>query len=191
VRLNAKVVTEPDLVAATAKGSFGEYQIDADFRVDSLISLQGLDATIRSRGPSIRSVGALMSLSHLPDKPYPLDARALQTKQGSELEHFRLKTTGLNIDAAGKAKAIPEFRDIDLHISAAGSDFSAVAQFFKRNIDIALPFQLVARVTDNGPGDDDVDATLDGFVWIVGSEGRTPRTKLGPLVGDLFVGIVR
>jgi len=160
VRLDAEVITEVDDIAATISGSFGEFEVGVDFRTDSLTSLQGLDATMRSRGPSIRSIGSLAGLSHLPDTPYEFDARALRTKQGVELKRFRLNTTGLSVDASGIARAVPEFRDIDLELSAAGSNFATVAQLFDLDIETPLPFQLNALIANTGPGKDHIDARL-------------------------------
>ena len=176
VQLGAEIVTDAGGIAATVSGSFGAFEVDADFRTDSLTSLQGLDATVRSRGPSIRAVGSLAGLSHLPDTPYEFDARAFRTDRGIVLQRFRLDTTGLNIDASGIVRAVPEFRDIDLEFTAAGSNFAAVAQLFDLGIETQLPFELNAVIGGRGSGkNDDIDVRL--------RLGSTTATVTGSLSG--------
>ncbi|MEN8129651.1 MAG: AsmA family protein, partial [Pseudomonadota bacterium] len=161
VQLQVNVISEGDGIAATTGGSFGEFEVDARFRSDSLKSLQGLDAAVRSAGPSIRDVAAIAGLSDLPDTPYEFEARARRTEQGLELQSFRLDTTGLNINGSGIARAVPELRDIDLELTAAGSNLATVAELFNLDIKAQLPFQLNAAIAGNNRGqNDDIDASL-------------------------------
>jgi uncharacterized protein involved in outer membrane biogenesis len=176
VQLNAEIVTENGGIATTARGAFGEYEVDADFRTGSMTSLQGLDATVRSRGPSMRGVGSLGGLSQLPDAPYEFDARVLRTDRGVELQRFRLDTTGLNIDASGIVRSVPEFRDIDLELTATGENVAAVAQMFDLEVRTQLPFELNAAIAGGGAGKaDDLDARL--------RLGSTTATVAGSLSG--------
>ncbi|MGC1954922.1 MAG: hypothetical protein WA970_20565 [Gammaproteobacteria bacterium] len=161
VQLHANVSTEGEGMVATAGGSFGEFEVDARFRSESQKSLQGLDVAVRSTGPSLRDLAAIAGLSSLPDAPYAFDARAQHTDRGLELQRFQLDTTGLNIHGSGIARAVSELRDLDLELTAAGSNAATVASLFDLDFKGPLPFELNAVVAGHGRGKHDaVDASL-------------------------------
>lgn len=161
VQLHADVSTEGESIVAAANGSFGEFELDGRFRSESLTSLQGLDVVVRSSGPSLRDLAAIAGLSNLPEAPYAFEVRAQRTEQGLELQRFRLDTTGLNIHGSGIARAVPELRDIDLEVTAAGSNAATVAQLFDLNLKAPLPFELNAIIAGQGRGKNDaIDARL-------------------------------
>jgi len=175
VQLGVKIVTRGDGIEATASGSFGGIEIDTGVRMDSLITLQGLDASLSSRGPSIRGVASLAGLSDFPDKPYKFDAHLVRTDRGIELQKFTLETAGLNVDGKGIVGAVPGFRDIDLELTATGSSFATVSQWFDLGVEIPSPFELKAVVAGNGPDKDgDIDARLK-----LGNTMATLRGSIG------------
>ena len=161
VQLSSDIVTRGTGIDTTVRGTFGEYQVDSRFVSEHLESLQGLDADIRSTGPSLRDVAAMAGLPDMPDVPYAFEARAQDTEQGLEVQRFRLDTSGLRVDASGRAGSVAELRDIDLDLTAEGADFAAVAQLFGLDIQADLPFQLSVAVESHGRGkDDELDAEL-------------------------------
>ena len=161
VQLSSDIATRDEGIDATVHGTFGEYEVDARFVSEHRTSLHGLDADIRSTGPSLRGLAAMAGLPELPDVSYLLEARARDTEQGLEVQRLRLDASGLRIDASGRAGAMPALRDIDLELTAEGSDFAAVARLFDLDVEADLPFRFSVSVESHGPGKDDgVDAGL-------------------------------
>ncbi len=173
VQLSGDIATRGEGIDTTVRGTFGEYEVDARFARERRESLHGLDADIRSTGPSLRDLAAMAGLPDMPDVPYVLEARARATELGLEIERLRLDASGLRIDASGRAGGMPELRDIDLDLIAEGSDFAAVARLFGLDVEADLPFQFKVAVESHGRGEDDgVDAGLklgDATAAVTGS----------------------
>ena len=174
VRLRADIDSLGNGIRASGGGVFGAYQVDARVLADNLRSLQGLQAAVDSTGPSARDIAAIAGVSGLPDAPYELQVRVQQTAHGLELQSLRLDTAGLSIDGSGFARSLHEPRDLDLTLTAKGSDAAVVTALFGLDAPLKrLPFQLRAAVVGHGPGEhDEVDAQLqlgDAAVKLAGS----------------------
>ncbi len=185
VRLNAELDGEGDAILAAVNGFFGDFQVDARFRSDDLRSLQGLDMAIRSSGPSLHGLAAIVGLLNLPDAAYEFEARAQHTDQGLDLQSFRLETAGLQAEGSGIARKAAEFRDIDLQLDAEGSDFATVARLLNLEIKKRVPFNLKLAIAGNGPGKSNaVDARLQVGSTIAGVTGSISETP--DLAGSRF-----
>lgn len=204
VDLEAQIDARDERLQVFGGGSFGEFEIDARFRAESLDSLAGLEAYVRSKGPSANALGAVTGRPGLPDDPYEFEASVKRTAQGLELRRLYLETGTLSVEASGIARSLAELRDIDLRLSAQGSDVGVLAALIGRDAPAAQAFRLGATVTGHGRDrDDEVDvqmvvgdatARLTGWLSeaadLAGSrlkiEFVTPRAdQLGALLGVL------
>lgn len=162
VDLEGKIDTVGERLQILAGGSFGEFQIDARLQTESLASLDGLEASVRSRGPSARALATLAGHPALPDAPYQLEVDAKRTAQGLELQHLRLDSSTLTVEASGIARAGRELRDIDLTLTAQGADAGVLAELFGLTTSATQPFRLRTAVVSHGRDrPDDVDARLE------------------------------
>jgi hypothetical protein len=161
VDLEAQIDAREEGLQVSGGGSFGAFEIDARLQAESLDALAGLEAYVRSKGPSAKALGAVAGRPGLPDEPYELEASARRTAQGLELRRLYLETGTLSVEASGIARAVAELRDIDLRLSAQGSDVGVLGALIGRDLPAAQAFQLSATVTGHGRDrDDEVDAQL-------------------------------
>lgn len=161
VDLEAHIDALGERLHVAGGGSFGEFEIDARFQAESLDSLAGLEANVRSKGPSANALGAALGRPGLPDDPYELEASARRTAQGLELPRLYLETGTLSLEASGIARSAAGLRDIDLGLSAQGSDVGALAALIGWDVQAAQAFRLHATVTGHGRDhDDEVEAEL-------------------------------
>ncbi|MFM1892219.1 MAG: hypothetical protein RLZ44_1296 [Pseudomonadota bacterium] len=162
VSLEAQLDARDERLQATASGSFGEFAIDARLQTENLDALDGLEASLRSSGPSARDLARLAGRAALPDAPYQLEVAATRTAQGLELQRLRLDMSGLQVEASGIARAGRELRDIDLTLTAQGEDIGMLAGLFGVSTSTKQSFRLRTAIVSHGRDrPDDVEAQLD------------------------------
>jgi hypothetical protein len=85
----------------------------------------------------------------------------------------------------GTLKPTPAGSAIALEITAANA-MLALRDMTPEELDLLPRHAIAAQLSAAGNTPHELAASLNGYAWIVGGQGRVRRTKLGPLAGDFL-----
>lgn len=152
VRFDASITTQAQAVSASARGNFGEFELQGSLAAKNLQAYEDFKLELVATGPSLRSAGSLAGYTELPDAPYQFNVNAVRSERGLELTQFTFATTGLNINGTGSAAKLPELRDLELTFTAAGTSLYTVTQLFGLPFELREAFALDATVVASEQG---------------------------------------
>lgn len=150
-----KLDTDKKSIDGNLKGTVGEFIFDGSLHAKDRHTLEGVQFSLNSSGPSAHTIGWFAGIDEtegLPKTPYELRIKANSTAAGLHVSELYTKTARAKLTGTALLRNPPTLNDMDMTVTLKGHNLNQF-QGLSKIVDFPeLPFTLNAKVTSNGQG---------------------------------------